>query len=189
MSGGNWALIDNSAINQNLDLFGVHCYAVDRCWAVGQAGGAGPPNRNPYTIFWNGTAWTEQYNAGINVNQDLNAVFCVSANDCWAVGNAGGAGPPSARPFIIHWTGAAWTQYDSTALNIAQDLRAVYCVKSEDCWAVGNTSGTELILRWNGVSWTRYTDGGALVGTRNLRAVHIIGAAERAPAARQEVYP
>ncbi len=189
MSGGNWGRIDNSAINQNLDLFGVHCYAVDRCWAVGQFGGVGPPNRRPYTIFWNGAAWVEQNNAAINVSQDLNAVFCVSANDCWAVGNQGVVGPPSARPFIIHWDGAAWTQYDSTALNLNVALRSVYCVNSNDCWAVGDTSGTELILRWNGVSWTRYTDAGALVSTRNLRAIHVIGAAQRAPAARQEVYP
>jgi hypothetical protein len=68
-------------------------------------------------------------------------------------------------------------------------LNEVFCVKTDDCWAVGNASGgAEVIIRWDGISWTRMGPLGA-VANRNLFSISVVGASQRAPSSRQEVYP
>jgi hypothetical protein len=92
------------------------------------------------------------------------------------------------RPFVIRWNGVAWSLFN-TGLNINSALNSVQCVNADDCWAVGNNDGAgELILKWNGVAWTRIGPSGA-IDDRNLLAVQVIGAAQRAPALRREIHP
>jgi len=181
-NGVTWA--DDNNNFANADLFGVHCAASNDCWAVGQT----IAGQRPLTVRWNAGAWTASGNNLAGGAQNLNAVFCVATGDCWAVGDPGAAA--AQRPFIVRWNGTAWSVIDTTSLNINASLRGIWCVNTSDCWAVGDAvGGAEFIIKWNGSAWTRYSDAGATVGNNNLRAVTTLGAAQRAPAARQEVYP
>jgi Tfp pilus assembly protein PilX len=180
---GTWTVDNNAAINVTVALNGVHCAASNDCWAVGDPGGV--PAQQPFVIRWQGAAWSV-FNTGLNLILALQSVYCVAFDDCWAVGNPGAA---AQQPFVIHWNGTAWTSFN-TGLATSAILRRIRCGKTDDCWAVGDAvGGAEFILKWNGTAWTRYNDAGGTVANNNLRAVSVLGAAQRAPAARQEVYP
>jgi hypothetical protein len=184
LPGPAWTAVNNTVINQNLQLFGVHCALANDCWAVGQFGAAA--SRQPYALRWNGAAWTEANNAAISVPQNLNSVYCNSASDCWAVGNPGAVA--AQRPFVVRWNGVAWSLFN-TGLNLNLALNGVHCENANDCWAVGNNDALgELILKWDGAAWTRVAPSAGL-DNRNLLAIQGVGAAKRAPAARREVYP
>jgi hypothetical protein len=181
--GTTWAA-DNNAF-ANADLFGVHCAASNDCWAVGaQLGG------NALIARWTGPGpgWANGPAASPAVGAQLNSVFCVSTNDCWAVGNVvGGAA------LILRWTGPPatnWTRFTPVPAVPAVNLNAVSCVKTDDCWIVGNADAvpSEVILHWSGSSWTRIGPSAA-VGDRDLLTIGVLGASQRAPAARREVYP
>jgi hypothetical protein len=107
----------------------------------------------------------------------------VSTNDCWAVGNASGG-----NEVIIRWDGISWARFGPLAAIPNTTLNSVSCVKTDDCWAVGNNSGGEFIIRWNGNTWTRMGPIAA-VSNFNLLSISVIGASQRAPSSRQEVYP
>jgi hypothetical protein len=53
------------------------------------------------------------------INQDLKAVACATANDCWAVGNAGA---------IIHWDGNSWTVHPQSGVVTNRILRSIHIV-------------------------------------------------------------
>jgi hypothetical protein len=97
----------------------------------------------------------------------LSGVSCVSATDCFAVGDTIG---DFTLPLIEHWDGTAWSQATAPALPAANGvelsgvLDAVSCVTSTDCTAVGMTEnrtnpavsgdGSTLIEHWDGTAWT-----------------------------------
>jgi hypothetical protein len=95
-------------------------------------------------------------NTSTTQNNDLWAVACASAQDCWAVGTYfDGA---YYHTLTEHWDGNAWKIVPSpntseTQLNV---LFAVTCVSSSDCWAVGYGSANllSLTLHWNGNAWS-----------------------------------
>jgi len=99
----------------------------------------------------------------------LNAVAAVSANDVWAVGNAG------ANTLAEHWNGSQWNivQTPNPAGSGAQaELEGVTAITSSDVWAVGySTSPTTdyatLAEHWNGSSWS-------IVLTPNPPALHTV---------------
>jgi hypothetical protein len=177
-----WAADNNNVANA--DLFGVHCAASNDCWAVGA-----PLGVNALIARWTGgPGWANGPAASPAVNAQLNSVFCVSTNDCWAVGNV-----ESGAALILRWTvppATNWTRVTPVPAVPAVNLNAVSCVKTDDCWIVGNADAvpSEVILHWNGSAWTRIGPSAA-VGDRNLLAIGVLGASDRAPAARQEVYP
>jgi len=69
----------------------------------------------------------------------LRAVFAVTANDVFAVGDGG---------TILHRRDNQWTQMQTPT---TENLRGVWGASPSDVWAVGN-NGT--ILRYDGTSWT-----------------------------------
>ncbi len=126
---------------------------ADDGWAVGDRDGGS------FTILrWNNScsgastgtnAWAYCPLASTN-RQRLNSVFCVAANDCWAVGNN-----RNNRFIILRWNGTAWS--DASVLDAAndQDLNDIYCTAADNCWAVGDRNGNNFtFVRWNGTSWT-----------------------------------
>ena len=91
----------------------------------------------------------------------LNGVTCVSASDCWAVGNHYNGS--AYLTLIEHWDGTAWTivaspNTEGTANN---NLYGVACTSTSDCWAVGQAligaAFRTLIERWDGTSWAIVT--------------------------------
>ncbi|MCI0526139.1 MAG: hypothetical protein L0Y56_01615, partial [Nitrospira sp.] len=92
-------------------------------------------------------------------NQNLNSVYCVASNDCWAVGNNhGGGGGAAAGETILRWTGGPnWARMGPYGGIPNVNLNSVYCVASNDCWMMGNPSGgTGVIAHWDSANWSRY---------------------------------
>ena len=50
--------------------------------------------------------------------QNLNAVSCATANDCWAVGDAG---------LLLHWDGAAWGVFSAGVIT-TRNLRSIHII-------------------------------------------------------------
>ena len=143
---------------------------VDDGWAVGDSGGGGAGLcTNARILRWNGVAWNCVASPS---NQNLNAVFMVSAADGWAVGDSGGGGAglcTNAR--ILRWNGVAW---NCVASPSNRNLNGLFMVSATDGWAVGDSGGggaglctNARILRWNGVAWNCV----ASPTNQNLRAV------------------
>jgi hypothetical protein len=111
-------------------------------------------------------------NADTTRQNELNGVTCVSASDCWAVGDYYTA-DNAYQTLIEHWDGVSWTivaspNSDPTQTNL---LFNVTCVSASDCWAVGKhknivsdpTGGALIIIdqtliqHWDGTAWTIVT--------------------------------
>jgi hypothetical protein len=120
------------------------------------ANGATPLPSTPATGSW---AIVDSAN-GSAVN-DIVAVTCVSASDCWGVGRQRTGS--IWQTLIEHWDGKSWNLVVSPNTSTSDDnfLYGIACTSASQCWAVGNHSivGTfgfaqPLIQRWNGTAWT-----------------------------------
>lgn len=140
----------------NANLYGVSCPAANDCWAVGA------PLGGENIQHWDGAAWTRWPTSAIPIpNVNLCGIHCVASDDCWAVGSAYTGNPLAQRgEVIIHWNGSSWSRsgpWNDVVTGVPNvQLNAVSCSASNDCWAVGNTSGGEVIARWDGTAWTRW---------------------------------
>lgn len=90
----------------------------------------------------------------------LVGVTCVSAADCWAVGDRFESSSSDAGPGLIeHYLNGGWT---TTAAARAQagtldELSGVSCLSASDCWAVGMRSGSHpgnLLEHYFNGDWT-----------------------------------
>jgi hypothetical protein len=84
----------------------------------------------------------------------LFGVTAVSANDVWAVGQAG-----NVRALSEHWDGQAWTPVDVPSKRRGH-LLAASAVSSHDVWGVGVRVGGQgedrtLTDHWDGSAWTQ----------------------------------
>ena len=87
----------------------------------------------------------------------LYGVTCVSASDCWAVGDYD-SGSLVLQTLIEHWDGTLWAIVSSpnASVTLTNSLTGVTCVSASDCWAVGYYIANKvqtLIEHWNGTSW------------------------------------
>jgi hypothetical protein len=91
----------------------------------------------------------------------LQAVFCTSAANCWAVGyyEIHGAWLNEA----LHWNGRNWSRVavpspGGTASGATSELFGVRCTMPANCWAVGYSEKRQQAelseaLHWNGSKW------------------------------------
>ncbi len=93
-------------------------------------------------------------------SSELNAIYCNTVKDCWAVGeyNLHGAGLNQ----VLHWNGKRWSEVTApqpggTSMNDSSELFGVRCLSSKSCWAVGDYEKKQAelseALRWNGKHW------------------------------------
>jgi hypothetical protein len=107
-------------------------------------------------------SWTIVPSPNPGVIDALNDVTCVSASDCWAVGE-----PPLTQPYpkttlIEHYNGSSWTIVASPTTTDGDHptLFGVSCASASDCWAVGTYTNriisiiATLIVHYNGSNWT-----------------------------------
>ena len=144
---------------------------ADDCWATG--GGADADG------MWHLSrgAWvpvaTEQ-------GDDLRALTCQSAVDCWAVGTSVAFNPGGADPLIEHWGGEYWAPLLGAEPGVDGGLDAVACVTPTDCWAVGQLysanpeGGPPLIEHYAGAGWKAVTAGTSM--DADLKAVTCVNA-------------
>ena len=149
-------------------LSGVFCTSGSNCWAVGtRQASAKAPSLNQ-VLRWNGATWRP-----VPVPQpggqrhddfaDLATVRCLTARDCWAVGEylKNGAYLDEA----LRWNGAKWSQVATPAPGgtlggDASELNDVVCTAAANCWAVGDygpqsgITAANQALHWNGKKWS-----------------------------------
>jgi hypothetical protein len=93
--GTSWAIVPspNTSATRNNALTGVTCLSASDCWAVGFHS---LPGNLQQTLIerWDGTAWVIVTSPNTSAEQHnvLDGVTCVSASDCWAVGQASPGG-------------------------------------------------------------------------------------------------
>jgi len=144
-------------------LRAVTCTSASNCWAVGDYGN-GPVDASE-ALHWDGSAWTlvsTPNPAGAPNGHDiLYGVTCVSATDCWAVGESG-EGIIQHRTLALHWNGTSWSQVATPNPGGppgAWFLAGVSCTAASNCWAVGHHArphgdNVNMALHWNGTSWS-----------------------------------
>ncbi len=117
----------------------------------------------------------------------LQAVTCVSARDCWAVGDYETTAAELNE--ALHWNGVRWakvaTPDHGTGPGAHSTLAAVACSSARNCWAVGSyRSGTTALnqaLHWNGTRWSRIATpdpGDAANGAHSLNGVSCVSRAD-----------
>lgn len=113
-NGEHWRTVGTpdpgSGTSFSNDLGGVSCTAPANCWAVGAASSGGPDEN--VALHWTGHSWfvvsvPDPAGTASGSFNNLNAVRCVSATDCWAVGDTQKFGEPEVNQ-ILHWTGKKW---------------------------------------------------------------------------------
>jgi hypothetical protein len=115
LNGTHWALTPvpwpKGTVSPGLS--GVSCVAANRCVAVGNI------NQNVFAAgnhgkvgaaTWNGKAWTVSPTPtpAKNVASLFNAVTCLSATSCVAVGQIGPAGTTNGTGLSGFWNGSSW---------------------------------------------------------------------------------
>jgi hypothetical protein len=160
-NGNKWTITPTpnvtSGANSASELHGVACASLNNCFAVGVGR---PASGNEQTLIehWNGTSWSVVASpnpAPAGHYNELLSVSCLSAANCFAVGEAGTGNPM--KTLIEHWNGTSWSIVPSPnpAGATVSMLRGVSCVTNR-CFAVGattNPSAATIIERWNGSVW------------------------------------
>ena len=178
-----WEIVaspDNSSTattdtNENNVLTSVTCLPSGPCFAAGYWYD-GQNQAHTMVIENNGSGWslmTTADTAPAVVDDFLNGITCLSATDCWAVGesvvpgvffipNLPFPGTPG-QTLTEHWDGTQWSIQPSANNNANESvLQGVSCVSTSDCYAVGiDASGSStyngLVEQWNGTTWSIVT--------------------------------
>ncbi len=158
--GTSWSIVPspNSALGSGTldDLYSVTCTSATDCFAVGYY-----YDGSYYKTLiehWDGTSWSIVTSANSSTTPEnyLYGVTCISAMDCFAVGNHGyySAG---GYALIEHWDGTSWSIVaDPNTPNTY--LYGVKCTSATQCFAVGYYGSSSvyqtLIEQWNGSAWS-----------------------------------
>ncbi len=147
-------------------LTGVSCVSADFCLALGEddpgrdsLGDLPETGIGMFSEIWNGTAWAVAPTAGSAAG--LNAISCVSASFCVAVGQSPGDGittpfrtqSQTGRPLVEVWNGVSWSVQGNPAAS--GSLFGVDCRSASFCVAVGSGKGGDQPLSefWDGSRW------------------------------------
>ena len=178
-NGSSWSIVPSptptGASVVGAILQSVSCSSSSNCFAVGFATDDNGRNLRDVIEHWNGTAWNIVPGGATGETFDqLSAVQCLAADDCWAVGNVGPAqqspnflpifpGAVADQGLIEHWDGRSWSVTPSATYPSPAGgyLYGLACATATDCWASGsmtdpisgNASGL-LMERWDGTTWT-----------------------------------
>src|ERR1700686_5085762 len=176
---GQWNIVA-STLNAGINgiVSAVAC-AGTTSWAVGGyqayiASQHGPAFLEGKT----GNGWFITNDPSPLLVNSLNAVTCVDAGDCWAVGDA----TPD-RTLIEHYSNGGWTYEPSPALPPEATLNGVACTSLTDCWAVGGdgpsgAAGHTLVEHYDGTAWTVDATLAAVGTNNNLSGVTCVSAVE-----------
>lgn len=150
---------------ESRQLPAVACPSDTACRAVGSY-----PNHAGLTLNealrFNGKKWSvmstpdQGGKTTLEIDQ-LSGIACTASSNCWAVGGfAGNSGGFSNQ--ALRWDGKSWSLVrtpDPAGSRAHNQLEAVACASSKDCWAVGNqapamsTAASDELLHWNGRKW------------------------------------
>jgi hypothetical protein len=158
-NGSAWSVVASPDFVSVTDsLNDVSCVSASFCVAVGSYLSSSDVQRT-LIESWNGSTWSlvtspDKFSAA-NV---LNAVTCLSASFCVAVGSwANGT-----ATLVESWNGSAWSIVASpngSAAHGLNKLSAVSCTSASSCiavgfWTVGVEGYESLAESWNGSTWS-----------------------------------
>jgi hypothetical protein len=182
--GTTWTSQTITRPGQYSYLWGVSCTPTatgTSCVAVGNYQDAAGEDQ-PLAEAWDGTQWTidlPPVPAGTNLDAYLDAVSCVSATDCEAIGYTNAQGTLAEL-----WDGTSWTIQTTpnpAAGAAGSQLDSLSCTSATNCEAVGqynvnvdtNADPATLAEAWDGTQWTLQTTPAA-TGTSYLRGVSCV---------------
>ncbi|MHB2022000.1 MAG: hypothetical protein ACYCO3_01515 [Mycobacteriales bacterium] len=178
-AGGGWSLQASPDTAETIPgrpsddvLSGLSCVTASECWAVGFAQTPGTveplltPGIPPQTLIerYDGSSWQIASSPDQNSSEnELNAVSCTGAGNCWAVGVflAGSpTGPSSYQTLVERYSGSSWQISSSPNAGSAElnELDGVSCADATSCTAVGIYSpnggpNQTLVERYGGSNW------------------------------------
>jgi hypothetical protein len=167
-AGGGWKVVSSPTPSGSnaVALIAVACASADDCWAVGSNAGASM-GFQALSEQYSGAGWSiVPIPAPAGSDQTgLQAVTCISATDCWAVGysSQGDQEEPgyTEDTLVEQYTGSGWKVVSSPNPpgSTSSQLRAVTCTSAGDCWSVGSSGmagGNQqpLIEQDAGSGWT-----------------------------------
>jgi hypothetical protein len=126
--------------------------------AAGRLGvGSSATTSVPSQINGGSDTWSVVGSPDTSEQDELNAVTCVGADDCWAVGEDNVDGVIGT--LIEQNTGSGWGVVSSPNPDpTANYLNAVACASATECWAVGDAySDGAIIEQYNGSVWSLVT--------------------------------
>ena len=150
------------------ELDGVFCTSAANCWADGYLT-SGTVTLGEM-LHWDGRTWRvvpapNPAGSTAHDSNELSAVRCLGARDCWAVG-VDSPGGMAEYGEALHWDGSKWSsvatpQPGGTESGDVTQLNDLACTAANSCWAVGEygtRSGSgaatrNLVLYWNGGQW------------------------------------
>jgi hypothetical protein len=165
-----------TGMNDGNFLNAVRCTSASNCWAAGDFGPIGDtPHLRNLLLRWNGTKWKTASvpnpgGTGAGDDNEIKALSCASASNCWATGAFGRINPDLNRTMgldeLLHWNGRSWSKATApnpggTSGDSLNELDAVTCSSAVSCWATGEFGGNgsnparNLAVRWNGKKWQK----------------------------------
>ena len=128
-------------------------------------------------LHWNGKSWRETAvpspaGSSAGAINELFAVRCLDAANCWTVGEDTKNDFGTTLNQALHWNGKKWSQVHTpnpagTKATDNNELFDVTCTSAASCWSVGDfgspfsTTGHQKllnqVLHWNGKRWSKAT--------------------------------
>ena len=153
--------------SQDNELTGVACVTGDDCWAAGYYYN-GSNYAQTLIEHYDGSAWSIVSSPNSQSVQDnlLNAITCVDASHCVAVGYylTPGVEPPFVpgtpdQTLVVQYDGTSWTLAKSPNRSTAENaLYGVACASADTCSAVGidfnGSSYESLVEQLNAGTWS-----------------------------------
>lgn len=189
-SKGGWTIVKSpnpSTVSVSNDILsGISAISNSDVWAVGSYSSSGGNNiASTLAEHWNGTTWSivPTPNVGNNGSR-LEAVYAISKNDVWAVGESNASGPASGDDTLIEfYNGTSWSVVASpNPGNDGDFLTAIATLSPKNVWAIGWYDDpliqelSPLILHWNGDNWSLFTRGVPIGGDLILEGATAISA-------------
>ncbi len=187
----SWAIIPSPDMTSSRGdyLTSVSCTPGPACMAVGRFFG---PGEKTMAESWGGSAWSAvpTPDAGdttnVLISNVLNAVSCISAQACTAVGEY--VAPGAWQTLIEAWDGSTWSIVPSPNVSpsLGNYLDGVSCLSATFCTAVGSfitkQGDKTLVESWDGSTWsivpspdTGYIDGLLSVSCTSASACTAVG--------------
>jgi len=177
-SGTGWTVVasPNPSVSRSDALRGLACVGAGDCWAVGYSIDVSDGIGQALIEHYAGSGWSifsSPKPSGVTDTR-LSGVTCVSADDCWAVGQSGQGG------LIEHFQGSSWSIASSptTSSGVGGALYAVTCVSAGDCWAVGGSATGALIEHFGASGWSTFSPNASAGENAVLQAVTCAGAGD-----------
>jgi hypothetical protein len=146
-TGSGWTVVTSPSASDDepSSLGTVTCVSHGDCWAAGEFDDA-TGTAQPLLEHEGGSGWSivsSPLPSGATGGQ-LSALTCLTATECWAVGEAltaSGAG----RPLIERDSGAGWVIQAGPAGpgSTSNQLSAISCVSASLCWGVGSETASK----------------------------------------------